>query len=181
MLLLFISRLSIEKVLHLVQKHKTQLNRPFHDFTKDWTVATASKTNTISTKGYRELPGKTTSKQDDSYQQVQLLKLLQFIIVFNIFLKTGDSLFSLMTDLEITVTEEGSNIVQQNSDDSDSNLIFETLNHSEPLGLYDPFSKIYITLEPIPNVALYLSLTVINQLHKLTYSKSLGQFTYILT
>lgn len=62
--------------------------------------------------------------------------------------------------------------------DEVSNIAFETLNYSEPLGLYDPYAKIYITLEPIPNMATYLAVIVVNHLHKLVYSKSLGMNEY---
>lgn len=59
--------------------------------------------------------------------------------------------------------------------DEVSNLAFEALTYSEPLGLYDPYAKIYMTVEPIQNLSGFLSVIVVNQLHKLVYSKSLGK------
>ncbi|CAL8094255.1 unnamed protein product [Orchesella dallaii] len=60
------------------------------------------------------------------------------------------------------------------SHDDDFALPYETVTYSEPLGLYDPYAKIYVTVSPMNNIPLYLTLFTINHIHKLAYSKSVG-------
>ncbi|ODN03655.1 WASH complex subunit strumpellin, partial [Orchesella cincta] len=60
------------------------------------------------------------------------------------------------------------------SHDEDFALPYETVTYSEPLGLYDPYAKVYVTVSPMNNIPLYLTLLTINQIHKLTYSRSVG-------
>ncbi len=58
--------------------------------------------------------------------------------------------------------------------DDEFALPFETVNYAEHLGLYEPYSKVYVTVSPMNNIPLCIVMFTINQIHKLTYSKSLG-------
>lgn len=58
--------------------------------------------------------------------------------------------------------------------DDEFALPFETVNYAEHLGLYEPYSKVYVTVSPMNNIPLCIAMFTINQIHKLTYSKSLG-------
>jgi len=83
---------------------------------------------------------------------------------------------SLLADATLDGKATGSCL----SHDEDFALPYETITYSEPLGLYDPYSKVYVTVSPINNIPLYLTLFTINQIHKLTYSKSVGKFVVYL-
>jgi hypothetical protein len=44
----------------------------------------------------------------------------------------------------------------------------------EASGLHDPLSKIYITCESQPHIALWLTVAVMQQMHRFTYDRDFG-------
>eukprot|EP01125_Pyxidicula_operculata_P012814 TRINITY_DN4218_c0_g1_i3.p1 TRINITY_DN4218_c0_g1~~TRINITY_DN4218_c0_g1_i3.p1 ORF type:complete len:1114 (+),score=245.98 TRINITY_DN4218_c0_g1_i3:40-3381(+) len=57
----------------------------------------------------------------------------------------------------------------------DNQLIFEIAKYLENIGANDPFSKIYVTTEPIDDFAFILFLIVLRQLSRFTFEAHLGE------
>jgi len=53
---------------------------------------------------------------------------------------------------------------------------FDVSSFSEPFGISDPLSKVYVTLKPIQQLPLILALTTLQQIKKLSFSKTICKF-----
>jgi hypothetical protein len=84
---------------------------------------------------------------------------------------TRTSYFSLLAAAQITDKPTSGSV---RAEEESASFAYEVTNQSEPLGLYEPYAKIYVTTDPIPHLPLYLALVTVNQIHKLVYSKSSG-------
>ena len=49
----------------------------------------------------------------------------------------------------------------------------------EASGLHDPLSKIYVTCEPQPHIALWLSVAIMQQMHRFSYDRDYGAVTVV--
>lgn len=84
-------------------------------------------------------------------------------------------LFGALTNLNAAVLKD----VRRHYEDAarfpypaaDNPLMPELAKHLEATGLHDPLSKVYITTEPQPHIALWLAIAVMQQMHRFAYDR----------